>query len=182
MALGATIYHFEISLSDVDRSVYESLDLRIARHPSESMRYLLVRTLAYCLSYEEGIAFSKGGLSSAEEPPVAIHDLTGIFLAWIDVGAPSAERLHKATKAARRVQIYTHVEMAVLHKEAQNKPIHRADEIEVFRFDPKFLDALEEKISRNMKLEITRNDGQLYVVVAGTTLETPIAKASLSSE
>jgi uncharacterized protein YaeQ len=182
MALGATIYHLEIALSDVDRSVYESLDLRVARHPSEGMRYLLTRTLAYCLSYEEGIAFSKGGLSSAEEPPISIHDLTGIFLAWIDVGAPSAERLHKATKAARRVQIYTHVEMAMLRKEALNKPIHHVDEIEVFRFDPKFLDALEEKISRSTTLEITRNDGQLYVVVEGATLETPVEKASLNSE
>ncbi|MEO7109524.1 MAG: YaeQ family protein [Polyangiaceae bacterium] len=182
MALGATIYHFEIALSDVDRSVYESLDLRIARHPSEGMRYMLTRTLAYCLSYEEGIAFSKGGLSSAEEPPVAIHDPTGIFLAWIDVGAPSAERLHKAAKAARRVQIYTHVEMQMLRKEALNKPIHRMNEIDVFRFTPEFLAALEEKISRNTTLEITRNDGQLYVAVGGVTLETPIAKASLSSE
>ncbi len=182
MALGATIYHFEIALSDVDRSVYESLDLRVARHPSEGMRYMLTRTLAYCLSYEEGIAFSKGGLSSAEEPPISIHDLTGIFLAWIDVGAPSAERLHKATKAARRVQIYTHIEMVMLRKEALNKPIHRLEEIEVFRFESKFLDALEEKISRSATLEITRNDGQLYVVVDGATLETPVAKASLSSE
>jgi uncharacterized protein YaeQ len=182
MALGATIYHFEIALSDVDRSVYETLDLRIARHPSEGMRYLLTRTLAYCLSYEEGIAFSKGGLSSAEEPPLAIHDPTGIFLSWIDVGAPSAERLHKATKAARRVQIYTHVEMAMLRKEALNKPIHRMEEIEVWRLEPAFLAALEEKIARTTTLDITRNDGQLYVAVDGDTLETPIAKASLSSE
>ena len=182
MALGATIYHFEIALSDVDRSVYESLDLRVARHPSEGMRYMLTRTLAYCLSYEEGIAFSTGGLSSAEEPPISIHDPTGIFLAWIDVGAPSAERLHKATKAARLVQIYTHVEMAMLRKEALNKPIHRVDAIEVFRFDAKFLDALEEKITRTTKLDITRNDGQLYVAVDGATLETPILKESLSSE
>ena len=59
MALTATIYHLAIALSDVDRGVYESLDLRVAQHPSETMRYLLTRTLAYCFSYEEGIAFSK---------------------------------------------------------------------------------------------------------------------------
>jgi uncharacterized protein YaeQ len=50
MALTATIYHLQVALSDVDRGVYEALDLRLARHPSESMRYLLTRTLAYCLS------------------------------------------------------------------------------------------------------------------------------------
>jgi uncharacterized protein YaeQ len=180
MALTATIYHFEISLSDVDRSVYESLDLRIARHPSEGMRYLLTRTLAYCLSYEEGIAFSKGGLSSNDEPPIAVHDLTGIFLAWIDIGAPSAERLHKATKAARRVELYTHVDMTLLKREAATKPIHRVGEIAVWRIEPAFLDALEAKTTRNMKLEVTRNDGQLYVAIDGTTLETAITKATLS--
>ena len=91
MALTATMHHFQITLSDVDRGVYESLDLRVARHPSETMRYLVTRTLAYCLSYEEGIAFSKGGLSSAEEAPISVRDRTGVLRAWIDVGAPSAE-------------------------------------------------------------------------------------------
>src|SRR3954469_19332521 len=111
MALTATIYHLEVALSDVDRGVYESLDLRLARHPSETMRYMLTRTLAYCLSYEDGIAFSKGGISAADEPPIAVRDPTGILLAWIDVGSPSAERLHKASKAARRVALFTHVDL-----------------------------------------------------------------------
>src|SRR6185295_7482929 len=112
--LTATMYHFEVELSDVDRSTYAALDLRLARHPSESARYLNTRLLAYCLSYEDGIAFSKGGLSSTDEPPIAVHDPTGIFMAWIDIGAPSAERLHKAAKAARRVALFTHVEPRLL--------------------------------------------------------------------
>ena len=61
MALQSTVYHLQIELSDVDRGVYEALDLRVARHPSESMAYLLTRTIAYALLYEEGIAFSRGG-------------------------------------------------------------------------------------------------------------------------
>src|ERR1700723_3269892 len=142
MALGATIHRFRVTLSDVDRGVYESLDLRGARHPSESARYLVTRTLAYCLSYEEGIAFSKGGLSSAEEPPIAIFDPTGVLLAWIDVGSPSAERLHKASKAARRVALYAHVDPALLRREAATRAIHRVDEIEVHRFALPFLDAV----------------------------------------
>ena len=84
-----------VTVSDVDRGVYETLDLRVARHPSESMRYLLTRTLAYCLSYEDGIAFSKGGLSSNDEPPIAVRDPTGVLLAWIDIGAWSIEGVIK---------------------------------------------------------------------------------------
>src|SRR5438874_12979014 len=99
MALSATVYHLQIELSDVDRGVYEELDLRVARHPSETMRYLLTRVLAYCLCYEEGIAFSKG-LSTVEEPPLWVKDAQGNLRVWIEIGTPSPERLHKASKAS----------------------------------------------------------------------------------
>jgi uncharacterized protein YaeQ len=177
--IGATVYHLEVTVSDVDRAVYETLDLRIARHPSESMRYMLTRTIAYALSYEEGIAFSKGGISSTDEPPVAVRDLTGVLLAWIDVGAPSAERLHKATKAARRVALFTHTDALLLRREAATKAIHRVEEIDVWRLDAAFLDALEAKIDRKTKLEIVRNDGNLYVTIGGVSIDGTIARESL---
>ncbi len=171
MALTATIHHLELALSDVDRNVYETLDLRLARHPSETLRYMLTRTLAYALSYEEGIAFSKGGLSQTDEPPISVVDLTGVMLAWIDVGNPSADRLHKASKLARRVSLYTHVEMSVLRKEAATRNIHRIEDIEVFRFAPAMLDALESKVDRKMKFELVRTDDQLYFTWGGETIE-----------
>jgi len=179
MALTATIYHFQITLSDVDRGLYESLDLRVARHPSETMRYLVTRTLAYCLSYEEGIAFSKGGLSSAEEAPLSVRDATGVLRAWIDVGAPSAERLHKASKAAERVALFTHVELPLLLREASARPIHRVEQIEVYRLDAQFLDALDRKLDKNSKFELVRTDGQLYVTIGGETLNGTLTQCSL---
>jgi uncharacterized protein YaeQ len=33
VALSATVYTFDIELADVDRHVYETLALRVARHP-----------------------------------------------------------------------------------------------------------------------------------------------------
>jgi len=60
MALTATIYNVDVELADADRSVYESLQLRVARHPSESEEYLVTRLLAFLLEYAEGIAFSRG--------------------------------------------------------------------------------------------------------------------------
>jgi uncharacterized protein YaeQ len=179
MALTATVYHVKVTLSDNDRSVYEELDLRLARHPSESARYFLTRLLAYCLSYEEGIAFSKGGLSSTDEPPIAVHDPTGVFVAWIDVGAPSAERLHKASKAARKVALFTHVEPRLLQQEARSRAIHRLEEIEVRRFDPAFVDALEPVIGRNAVIEVVHNDGKIYVTAAGKVIEGDVTRVSL---
>jgi len=182
MALTATVYHLQVSLSDVDRGVYEELDLRLARHPSETLRYLLTRLLAYCLCYEEGIAFSKGGLSSSDEPPIAVRDPTGLFLAWIDVGAPSAERLHKATKAARRVALYTEVAHAQLLREARTRLIHKVEQIEVLRIEPAFLTALEDKVGRNTRLELLRSDGQLYATVAGETISGELVRCSLAED
>jgi len=178
MALTATVHRFEVSLSDVDRDVYETFDLRVAQHPSESMRFLLTRTLAYCLSYEEGITFSKGGLSAAEEPPVLVRDATGLLLAWIDVGSPSAERLHKAAKAARRVAIFTHSDLAPLRREAEG--IHKAATIEVFRIAPELLDELERRIQRNAAFEVTRSEGMLYVTLDGHHLEGEIDRTFLA--
>jgi uncharacterized protein YaeQ len=181
MALGATVQHLRITLSDVDRAVYESLDLRVARHPSESGRYLVTRTLAYCLSYEDGIAFSKGGISDSDEPPISVRDPAGVLVAWIDVGAPSAERLHKASKAARRVALYTHVDPVILRREAASRLVHRVGDIEVKRVEASFLDAIDAKIGRNTELEIVRNEGRLYVTVdGGGVIEAPLEPVSLA--
>jgi uncharacterized protein YaeQ len=179
MALTATIYRWQVSVSDVDRGVYEALDLRLACHPSESLRYLITRALGYCLSYEEGIAFSKGGISSTDEPPISVRDATGLLLAWIDVGSPSAERLHKASKAAPRVSVFTTLDLDALRKGAQ--AIHKAASIQVFRIEPELVAALEARAERNLSFELTRSEGQLYVTVGGETFagaieQTPLAE------
>lgn len=168
MALTATVYRLGVTLSDVDRGVYETLDLRVARHPSESARYLWQRVLAYCLSYEEGVQFSKGGLSDADEPPVSIVDPTGVLVAWIDVGAPSAERMHRASKAARRVALFTATERANLEREAASRKIHALEELAVHLLEPRFVDALEPLLEKkHIEVELVRNSGTLYVTLPG---------------
>ncbi len=104
MALTATIYNLTIELSDVDRGVYETLDLRVARQPSEAAEYMLMRVLAYCLEYTEGIAFTQG-VAAGDEPAVLVRDLTGRVTAWIEVGLPDAERLHRGSKLAGRAAV-----------------------------------------------------------------------------
>src|SRR5688572_17902030 len=101
MAAGATMRTLHVDLSDVDRGKYEHFELRVAQHPSESMRFFWSRVLGYCLSYDEGIQFSKGGLSNSDEAPLAVWHPDGRLETWIDIGVPSAERLHKASKAAK---------------------------------------------------------------------------------
>lgn len=177
MAQGVTLYNLHCNLSDVDRGVYEQIELRLARHPSESMRYMLTRTLAYCLSHADGIAFSKEGIASTDDPPIAVRDPTGLLLAWIDVGSPSAERLHKATKAARRVALFTWAPLTQLRRDAA--AIHKVETIEVWQLSPAFLDAIESKLERKSALELVRTDGQLYVTIGGEVIEGTITRGAL---
>jgi uncharacterized protein YaeQ len=178
MALTATVYHLEVDLSDVDRGVYELLDLRLARHPSESMHYLLARVLAYCLFYEEGIAFSRG-LSTTDEPAVWVKDRQGNVTLWLDVGSPSAERLHKASKAAPRVVVVTQHDPRVLLDQLRGQKIHRKDELEIFALAPAFLDSLEAVVDRNTRLALVRNEGELYVTVGDRSFAGHLARHSI---
>jgi uncharacterized protein YaeQ len=179
MALGATIHRFEIALADTDRGVYENLELRVARHPSENNAFLLVRVLAYCLEYREGIAFSKGGISDVGEPAISIYDLTGMRLAWIEVGAPSAERLHRASKATARVALYTDRRPDVLRATLAGERIHRGHELQVVAFPQAFLRALEAKLDRNVRWDVAINDGHLFVTVNGEAFDTEMEPAPL---
>ena len=97
---------FEISLADSDRQVYEALELRVAQHPSESERYLIARVVARALEHAEGLDFSKAGVGGDDEPALVQRDLRGDLVAWIEIGSPSPDRLHKATKLAPRVVVY----------------------------------------------------------------------------
>lgn len=171
MALTATMHKFDIELADSDRGVYKTLELRVARHPSEGGAFLLVRVLAYCIEYAEGIVFSKGGISSVEEPAISIHDLTGARLAWIEVGAPSADRLHRASKATPRVALYTDRRLDILRTAIGSDRIHRAEKLLVTVFPQAFLRELETKLERNMRWDVSIGDGHLYVTTGGVSFD-----------
>jgi uncharacterized protein YaeQ len=171
MALAATIYHFEVRLANVERAVYETLSLKLARHPSESDEHLVARLLAFCLEHTDGIAFSKGGLSDPDQPPIAVRDLTGTLLSWIDVGLPDAARLHKAGKAAPRVAVYTHRDPALLLRALEGARVHRADELEIYAFDRLQIAGLAQRLERRTQWDLSLTGGTLYATVGGETLE-----------
>jgi uncharacterized protein YaeQ len=169
MALSATVYIFTIRLADADRSVYETLTLRVARHPSETEEYLFTRIFAYCLEYSEGIAFSKG-LSDPDEPAIAVRDLTGMLHTWIDIGAPEAARLHKASKAARRVVIYAHRDVEPWLARLAGERIYRAEAVEINLMDRELLAAMAPRLDRRMDLDFAVSERTLYVSLGGQTL------------
>ena len=176
MALTATLYSFDVALSDVDRAVYERLNIKAACHPSESEEYLLTRVLAYCLEYTEGIAFSKGGVSDAHEPAITVKDLTGAWQSWIEIGAPDAARLHQATRLSPRVALYTHKEPRTLLRGYEGHRIHKAAAIEVHVMDRALLAALAERLDRRNSWTLSVSDGRIYLDVGGESFETGVER------
>jgi uncharacterized protein YaeQ len=167
------MYNFAVQLADVDRGVYDELALRVARHPSETDAYMVTRVLAYCLEYEEGIAFSEG-ISSTDEPAVLVRDLTGKLTTWIEVGAPDAARLHYASKLADRTTIYTHRDPVKVIAAWDGKKIHQLEQITLQSFDPGFVDAAVAALERRNAITVTRSDGRLYLDVNGVALSTAV--------
>jgi uncharacterized protein YaeQ len=169
VALTATIYNFDIELADSDRSVYDTLALRVARHPSESEEYLVTRLLAYTMEYTDGIVFSSG-LSEPDEPAISVRDLTGRIQSWIDIGTPDAARLHKASKVAPRVAVYTHKSPGQFVSQLAGERIHRVDELELYAVDRGLVAALAARLERRMAFSLSINERELYVSIGTDTL------------
>ena len=179
MALTATIYNFDIDLVDADRSVYETLALRVARHPSESEEYLVARVLAYCLEYAEGISFSSG-LSDPDEPTLAIRDLTGAVRVWIEIGSPDAARLLKASKAADRAVVYTHKDPGQLLRQLEGARIHRAEDVEIYAIDRTLISGLAAKLERRMAMTVSISERHVLVAMEGGTIEGTVVRHRLA--
>lgn len=169
MALTATVFNFDIDLSDTDRNVYETLSIRMAQHPSESDEYLVARLLAYLLEYQEGIAFSRG-VSEPEEPTISVRDLTGAIRTWIEIGTPDATRLHKASKTGARVAVYCHKEGAQWLKGLAAAGIHRADALQLFALDRSLIAQLVARLDRRMPFSVSITDRELYVSIGNDNL------------
>ncbi len=181
MALSATIYTLTIELSDTDRGVYETLELRLARQPSESADYLFMRVLAYCLEYTDGIALSEG-VAAGDEPAVYVRDLTGQLTAWIEIGLPDADRLHRGSKRAGRAAVYTHRDVTQLLRQLNGKKIHQAAQIPLYEVDSRFVKAVAEQIDRRSTISIAVTDRELYVTVGNHSEHTTMIEHQIDAE
>lgn len=178
MALTATLYNFDVELADGDRHVYETLALRVARHPSESEEYLVARLLAYLLEFTEGIEFSRG-VADPDSPAIAVRDLTGAIRSWIDIGTPDAARLHKASKAAGRVAVYTHKDPAQYLKQIAGAKIHRAEALEIYAIDRALVAALVARLERRVAFSLSVNDRELYLSIGTENLTGAVSRLRL---
>jgi len=179
MALPATMRKFVIDVADSDRQLYEQIELRAAQHPSESDRYLVARILARVLEHAEGLEFSRGGVSDDEEPALVQRDLRGDLLAWIEIGSPTPDRLHKAAKRAPRVVIYAWKNPEELAAAIREREVHRAEELELFAVDATFLDAVAARLDRTNTWSLSVAGGELYLTIGDALYESSVRRIEI---
>ena len=164
MAIKPTIYKFNVSLSDHDRDYYDSLNLTVAQHPSETVERMMVRVLANCINAQERLAFTRG-LSDTEEPDLWVKSLDDQIELWIDVGEPAFDRLKKACSRAAVVKVYTFNTKSSVWWEQLNLQRARLP-VAVFRFDWAAIAALAALVERTMNMSVTIADDSAYIATA----------------
>jgi len=161
MALKPRIHKFSISLSDLNRDYYDSLNLTVAQHPSESPERMMVRVLAFCLNAQDRLSFTKG-LSETEEPDLWVKSLDDQIDLWIDVGEPGIDRLKKATRQSRVTRVYSFNSKSPIWWEQLQLERAKLDVL-VFRFDWLAIQEFAQLLERTMAMSVTITGDSAYI-------------------
>jgi len=162
MALKATIFKAELTISDMDRHHYGSHALTIARHPSETDERMMVRLFAFARHADEALQFTKG-LSTEDEPDLWQKSLTGDIDLWIDVGLPDEKRIRKACNRSRQVVIYAYGGRTVdIWWEGIHDNLTRFGNLQVFKLDKDTSEALAAMAERTMRITATLSEGSAW--------------------
>jgi len=161
VAIKPTIYKLRIALSDINRHYYDTLNLTVALHPSETIERMMVRTLAYCINAQEFLSFTKG-LSAVEEPSIWARSLDEQITLWIDVGEPSVERIKKARRIAAEVKVYC------FNSKADNWWLQERSKlaqlnVSVTQFPWSSIQIFAKLVQRTMEMSVTITGGSAFI-------------------
>jgi len=163
MALKATIFKADLQIADMDRRYYGDHALTIARHPSETDERMMVRLVAFALHAQEALSFGRG-LSTDDEPDLWQKDLTGSIEIWIDVGLPDEKRIRRACGRARKVFVYSYGGRgAELWWDQVNTKLGQVENLSVISLPAASTQALAKLALRNMQLQFTIQEGQMWI-------------------
>ncbi|MDM4765600.1 YaeQ family protein [Pelomonas sp. SE-A7] len=175
MALKATIYKAQLQISDMDRHVYGEHSLVIARHPSETDERMMIRVLAFALHLPADdlrgrLEFTKG-LSDVDDPDLWQLDLTGEVVHWIDLGQPDERRIMKAHGRSERVTVISFASSTPVWWAGLENKLTRAPKLSVWQIPADQSQALAALAERSMQLQISIQDGSIYVSTANASVE-----------
>jgi uncharacterized protein YaeQ len=163
MAIKATIFKANLQIADMERHYYQDHVLTLARHPSETDERMMVRLLAFALHAHEYLEFGQG-MTEEDDADIWQKDLTGAIKLWIDVGIPDEKLIRKACGRADKVIVYCYGgRVADLWFEQNNSQFKRQANLEIISIPVENTRALAKLAQRNMQLQCTIQDGQIWV-------------------
>ncbi len=162
MALKPTIYKFNIAITDFNREYYDSVNLTVALHPSETMERMMARVMAYCLDAQDNMAFTKG-LSSIEEPDIWVKTLDDQIKLWVDVGEPAPERVKKSSRMATQVKIYSFNSKSNTWWEQSKSKVQQFKNVQYCQFDWSQIKLLATAVERTMDWSLSISGDTIYV-------------------
>lgn len=169
MALKATINKAIIHLSDMDRNYYDTLNLTIAQHPSETDRRMMVRLIAFILNANEHLQFGKG-VSDEDEAAIWQINYAEEIELWIELGQLDEKRIKKACNRAQQVKLYCYgSSVQTWWKQTENK-LRQFNKLSVEQFSEETTEALSALASRTMELQCSIQDGQLWLTSGDESL------------
>ncbi len=175
MAIKSTIFKADLQIADMDRNYYQPHLLTLARHPSETDERMMVRLLAFALHADKALSFTKG-LSSDEEPDLWLKNLSDEVELWIDLGQPDEKRIRKACGRAKQVIIYCYSSRsATVWWEQNSSKLQRFDNLRVIHIPNDVSKQLAYLAQRNMQLQCTIQDGQLWLADDAESVEVNLA-------
>lgn len=161
MAIKPTIYKLKISLSDLNRNYYDTLNLTLAQHPSETVERMMVRVMAYCINAQEHLIFAKG-MNDIDEPDIWAKTLDDQLTLWIDVGEPAVDRIKKASRLAQAVSIYSFNSKSDVWWVQAKEKIKQL-KASVYRFDWQNIQMLAALVQRTMDISVTITGDSAFV-------------------
>ena len=171
MAIKPTIFKFRISLSDLSRDYYDTLNLTIAQHPSETTERMMTRVLAYCINAQEFLTFTKG-LSNVDEPDIWARTLDEQISLWIDIGEPAFDRIKKACRQAQAVKVYSFNTKSDVWWDQDASKFNQLA-ASYYRFEWSDILTLAQLVERTMDFSVTITDDSAYIATNLGECEVP---------
>ena len=174
VALNPTLYDFDLALSNVDRGAEAQVQLKLARHPSETLERVWLRVLAYCWQYRERLAFGPG-LSDPDAPDLEARDYANQLTLWMRVGKADPAKVQRVSDqnsgAALAVLFESPAKLQAFVDEAREAKLSRLARVELAAVDPELIRALAAQEQRRTKVTVTLVGDHFYVERAGENLE-----------
>ena len=170
MALKATIFKADLSISDMDRNYYHDHSVTLARHPSENDERMMVRLLVWALHAHDALIFGDK-IGNEGEPDLWQRDLTGAIDLWIDVGQPDEKQVRKACGRAKQVFVYPYGgHSATVWWNQVRGSLEKIRNLSVVSLPADAPLALAKLAQRTMTLQFTIQDGQGWITDGSETV------------